>query len=183
MLENQIGKRYAEALSGSLTESAQLNPALDNLRSFCQAFETEKTLSHFFAHPAITAEKKRALVQDLCERFGVEKGVRSLVLLLVDRNKIPFLKNIAQYFEQVVDRRMNQARVHVISAYPLGDSETGKLKTELSRVLGKTVLLDTGVDESLIGGIQVQIGDQVADASIKNRLSILKRKIETEEEF
>jgi F0F1-type ATP synthase delta subunit len=47
--------------------------------------------------------------------------------------------------------------------------------------LGKTVLIETTEDQSLIAGIQLQVGDQVADATIKNRLAILKRTIEKEE--
>ena len=49
------------------------------------------------------------------------------------------------------------------------------------KILGKTILIDTDVDESLIGGIMLRIGDQVADDTIRNRLEILKRTIENEE--
>ena len=51
----------------------------------------------------------------------------------------------------------------------------------LVKILGKTILIDTDVDESLIGGIMLRIGDQVADDTIRNRLEILKRTIENEE--
>ena len=56
-----------------------------------------------------------------------------------------------------------------------------KLKNGLNRILGKTVLIETSEDQRLIGGIQLQVGDQVVDATIKNRLAILKRTIEKEE--
>ena len=55
------------------------------------------------------------------------------------------------------------------------------MKTGLNRILGKTILIETSEDQTLIGGIQLQVGDQVADATIKNRLAILKRTIEKEE--
>ena len=95
--------------------------------------------------------------------------------------RILFLKNISDYFESVVDERLNQVRVSVISAHPLTDENIEKLKTGLNRILGKTVLIETTEDQSLIAGIQLQVGDQVADATIKNRLAILKRTIEKEE--
>ena len=56
-----------------------------------------------------------------------------------------------------------------------------RLKAALNKILGKTILIDTEVDESLIGGIMLRIGDQVADDTIRNRLEILKRTIEKEE--
>ena len=181
MIENQVGKRYAEALSGSISERAQLNSALENLKAFTQAFETEKQLPRFFAHPAIETEKTNTVVQELCDRLEAGQGIRNMLRILTERNKILFLKNITDYFEDVVDRRLNQVRVHVQSASPLTDANTDHLKSALNRVLGKTILLDVEVNESLIGGIQLRVGDQVADGTIRNRLSILKRVIEKEE--
>jgi F-type H+-transporting ATPase subunit delta len=117
----------------------------------------------------------------LCDRLKAENVVRNLLGILVQRRKVLFLKNIADYFESVVDERLNQVRVSVISAHPLTGENIEKLKTGLNRILGKTVLIETTEDQSLIAGIQLQVGDQVADATIKNRLAILKRTIEKEE--
>ena len=76
---------------------------------------------------------------------------------------------------------MNRMRVYVTSAHPLTTANTDRLKAALNKILGKTILIDTDVDESLIGGIMLRIGDQVADDTIRNRLEILKRTIENEE--
>ena len=92
-----------------------------------------------------------------------------------------FLDKIIEYFAQVVDRRLGQTRVYVTSAHSLSDANTDRLKTALNKILGKTILIDTQVDESLIGGVMLRIGDQVADDTIRNRLDILKRTIEKEE--
>ena len=181
MIENLIGKRYSEALSGTITEEAKLNPALDSLKAVSGAFEIEPNLVRFFAHPTIAQEKKGQMVKDLCKKLKVSAAVQNMLLLLTRRKKILFLKNIVTYFEQAVDMRMNQVRVDVCSAHPLSKKNVDQLKSSLSRVLGKTVLLDTEVDESLIGGIQLRVGDQVADATIKNRLATLKRILEKEE--
>jgi F-type H+-transporting ATPase subunit delta len=91
------------------------------------------------------------------------------------------LAKIVEYFEKAVDRRLNRTRVHVISAYPLTNENIDRLKAALNKILGKTILIDTEVDESLIGGIMLRIGDQVTDDTIRNRLDMLKRTIEKEE--
>lgn len=181
MLENLVGKRYAVALSDSITEDSRLGAVLENLRSMCRAFETESQLSRFFAHPSIPHETKEAMVKELCDRLKVDETVRSILLMLTERKKILFLKNITEYFEGVVDQRLNQIRVSVCSAHPMRDENIEKLKTSLSRILGKTVLIDTRVDESLLGGILLNIGDRVADGTIRNRLAQLKQTIEKEE--
>ena len=181
MIENVISKRYAKALSGSITDESALVRALKNLKEFGGAFEIDRQLERFFSHPGISVTKKNALVCQLCDRLKIENVVRNLLGILVQRRKILFLKNIAYYFESVVDQRLNQVRVSVVSAYPLTDKNIEKLKTGLNRILGKTILIETTEDQSLIAGIQLKVGDQVADATIKNRLAILKRTIEKEE--
>ena len=181
MIENDISKRYAKALSGSIADESALRRALENLKDFGDAFDTEIKLESFFSHPGISVAKKNALVSELCDRLKIESVVRNLLGILVQRRKILFLKNIANYFESVVDERLNQVRVSVVSAHPLTSENIEKLKTGLNRILGKTVLIETTEDQSLNAGIKLQVGDQVADATIKNRLAILKRTIEKEE--
>ena len=181
MLENQIGKRYAEALSGNISDTGALEKALANLQAFEEAIQAEKQLVSFFEHPSIPTEKKQNVVQEICSRLAVESEVSKMMVLLNERGKVLYLGKIVEYFEQVVDRRLNRTRVHVISAHPLTDENIGRLKAALNKILGKTILIDTEVDESLIGGIMLRIGDQVTDDTIRNRLEILKRTIEKEE--
>jgi len=181
MIENLIGKRYAEALADSIEDDSLLSPVLENLQVFQSAFEGQSQLAGFFANPAIPLEKKNSLVGVLCDRLKVEQRVRNLMLILSERKKILFLRYIAEDFEKIVDRRLNQVRVSVCSADKLTKDNIERLRSALSDNSGKTVLIDTHVDESLIGGVQLQIGDQVADATIKNRLTLLKQKLEKEE--
>ena len=181
MLENQIGKRYAEALSGNISDDSQLGVALKNLKDFGEAMKKEKKLLRFFEHPSISTNKKKNVVEELCGRLQIGDKIVNLLVLLNERGKIIFLEKIIEYFEQVVDRRLNQLRVYVTSAHSLTDANIGRLKTALNKILEKTILIDTKVDESLIGGVILRIGDQVADDTIRNRLRILKQTIEKEE--
>jgi F-type H+-transporting ATPase subunit delta len=181
MIENQIGKRFAEALSGSISDNKRLQSALENLRWFQDAFQTEPSLSRFFIHPSFPQENKAALVKEMCDRVSALDEVRNLLKLLVDRNKMMFLKNITEFFEHAVAKRLEQVRVDVVSAYPLNDAQIEKLQSALERILGKSAIIDATVDEDLIGGMRLSVGSLVADATIKNSLALLKQSIEQEE--
>ena len=181
MLENEVGKRYAEALSGNISDDSELGVALKNLKDFGETMKIEKQLSRFFEHPSISTEKKKNVVEELCGRLQIGDKTGNLLVLLNERGKIIFLEKIIEYFEQVVDRRLNQIRVYVTSAHALTAVNIDRLKTALNKILEKTILIDTKVDESLIGGVILRIGDQVADDTIRNRLRILKQTIEKEE--
>ena len=75
MLENQIGKRYAEALSGNIGDDSQLGDALQSLKKFDEAMKTEKQLLRFFEHPSISTKKKKNVVEELSSRFQIENKV------------------------------------------------------------------------------------------------------------
>lgn len=181
MIENQIGKRFAEALSDSIKDDGQLKTALDSLMDIGGAFNLDPNLYRFFIHPSFPDEKKEAMVEEMCNRTKAPDQVRKLMKILVQRQKMPYVKHIASYFQGFVDNRLGQVRVKVISASPIGQAELDKLKTSLDRQLGKTAILETSVDEGLIGGIRLLVGSRVADATIKNRLEQLKRMIRNEE--
>ncbi len=181
MIENQIGKRFAVALSESLSDEKRLQTALENLRWFQDAFEAEPHLNRFFTHPSFPQENKAALVKEMCDRVSALDEVRNLLKLLVERNKMMFLKNITEFFEHAVAQRLNQVRVDVASAYPLSEPQMKKLQSALERILGKSAIIDASIDESLIGGLRLSVGSLVADATIKNSLALLKRFIEQEE--
>jgi len=64
MIENIIGKRYAEALSSAIQEDSRLSSALENLSDICGAFEEDPQLARFFANPAISDENKMGFLKD-----------------------------------------------------------------------------------------------------------------------
>ena len=137
MIENQIGKRFAEALSDSIEEDGKLSSALNNLQTLVSGFQSEPMVSRFFIHPSIPDEKKSAFVKELSDKINAISEVRNLLKVLLERGKMTYLKNILEYFEQFVMKRLNQVRVDVVSASPMSENQINKLKTSLDQVLGK----------------------------------------------
>ncbi|MBT5470533.1 MAG: F0F1 ATP synthase subunit delta, partial [Nitrospina sp.] len=85
MLENQVGKRYAEALSGNIEDDSQLGNALQSLETFGEAMKTEKELFRFFEHPSISTDKKKKVVEELCTRLQSVDTVGNLLVMLNER--------------------------------------------------------------------------------------------------
>ncbi|OGW29818.1 MAG: ATP synthase F1 subunit delta [Nitrospinae bacterium RIFCSPLOWO2_12_FULL_47_7] len=181
MIENIVGKRYAVALSDTISDVSRLKSALENLQSFRQAFEVDPRLSQFFAHPSVPLDNKSSMIAEICDRLSVDVAVRNMLQMLNRRKKILFLRNVADCFEGVVDERLNQIRVSAVSAGTLSAEQVEQIKVSLHHVLGKNILIQTQVDLSLIGGLTLRLGSVVIDATIKNRLALLKQAIEKEE--
>ncbi|MBI5426945.1 MAG: ATP synthase F1 subunit delta [Nitrospinae bacterium] len=178
MIENVVSRRYAEALSESIAEDSRLRAVLKSMETLCGAFRSEPNLTRFFANPAIPLTNKNALLSEMCDRVQADEAVRNLLRILNQRKKILYLSNIASFFEDFVDRRLNQVRVDVVSASPLTPDQAERIKASLSGVLGKGVIVESREDASLIGGMVLSVGSLVVDATIKNRLALLKRSIE-----
>ncbi len=178
MLENAIGKRYADALSRSIPDDSKLDGALEHLNSLNQAFTDQPELKRFFSHPGIPLDRKEEMVRNLCSQMNIGTEILNLALMLTERLKILFLGSIVAHFEKAVDARLNQVRVSAVGTYALDADQVNRLTEALNRILGKKIIIETRVDASILGGLIVQIGDQVADASLRNSLSIMKQAIE-----
>ena len=181
MIENQIGKRFSEALSESIEDDGRLEQARNNLCDLDDAIQADPPLSKFFIHPSIPDARKLEFVMALCDKISAIDEVRKIVRMLVERQKMAYLKNIREHFEQTVAERLGQVRVNITAAHPISDEQMNKLKSSLDRALGKSAVIESQVDESLLGGLRVSIGSWVADSTIRNRLALLRRTIEKEE--
>lgn len=181
MIENQIGKRFSEALSDSIEDDGRLEQARNNLCDLDDAIQADPPLSKFFIHPSIPDKKKLDFVMSLCDSLSALDEVRQLMRMLVDRRKMVYLKNIREHFQKTVADRLGQVRVKVETAHPISEEQLNNLKSSLDRALSKSAVIESFVDESLLGGLRVSIGSWVADCTIRNRLALLRRTIEKEE--
>jgi F-type H+-transporting ATPase subunit delta len=103
--------------------------------------------------------------------------VLKLVGLLVERGKVDRIGTVAAEYR----RELNQARGVVeavaTSATPLSSKETEALARKVTEMTGRTVDLRVAVDESLIGGLTVRVGDTLYDASVRGRLERLRERL------
>jgi F-type H+-transporting ATPase subunit delta len=98
----------------------------------------------------------------------------NLARLLVRKGRTNLAGDIAAAFRQLVDDESGIAHVYARTAVPIDEAELAALTTRLRDRTGKNVVLETEVDPSLLGGIVIQIGDQLVDASTRARLQALR---------
>ncbi len=101
----------------------------------------------------------------------------NLALLLVQRNLVELMPNIASELQQMVFDHKNQAIAEVRTAVPLDEKQQALVKQALEHRTGKTILLQTRVDPAILGGVVARVGDQVIDGSVRLRLQMLKRQL------
>jgi F-type H+-transporting ATPase subunit delta len=126
-------------------------------------------------HPAVAyADKERVLRRLVGDVSG---EALNLVLLMIRRGRPGAIHRMAERFAQLVRRERGIALAEVRTALPLDDEQRDDVLARLRELTEKQVEINEVVDESLIGGITVRIGDQLYDASVRNRLERLRARL------
>jgi len=103
--------------------------------------------------------------------------MRSLLVLLLETDRISLVPQIALAFGDLVDRREGIAKARITTAVALDEAARRELVQRLERESGRTLRATFAVDATLIGGAKVQIGDHLIDSSVRARLIALGREL------
>ncbi|HEY9732803.1 MAG TPA: ATP synthase F1 subunit delta [Drouetiella sp.] len=131
-------------------------------------------LDLILGHPGIQSEKKRELLTSLFAKSINDLTMRLLELLL-DKRRLNLLPEIERQFRQSLNNRKNIVGASLVCADKLSDSAIADIKARLTEHLGKKLELEVKVDNSLIGGVVLRLGDQVIDGSLKGKLQSIER--------
>ena len=170
--------RFARALFDvAVAESpTRLDAAQSDLQSFADLFSENDALAAVATNPAIPIAKKAALARALVDRGGpVTPAVGKLVVLLASRDRLMLLPDIARAFQARVMDYQNVIRGTVTTAAPLAPEKLKALQAGLQRATGRTVVLESRVDASIVGGVVTRLGSTVYDGSVTTQLEKMKQ--------
>ncbi|GHO92438.1 F0F1 ATP synthase subunit delta [Reticulibacter mediterranei] len=177
MLKGAIARRYAEAIFELARKQSTLDRTLEDVKEIAALFAHRK-LAYLLREPKISVKRKEtAIRQALASR--VLPTSLNLALLIVQRELVDYMQNIATELENLVLDYRNQAVAEVITAAPLDEKQQALVKKALERSTGKNIVMQTRVDPSILGGIVARVGDQVIDSSVRYRLAALQQNLLT----
>ena len=125
--------------------------------------------------PVISPSRKMAIIE--AEVPNLSPQTRSLLQLLLHRDRLELLPDIAAAFHERLDQERGIVTAHVTSAAPLDAAEQDGLAAKLAAYVRRQVRLETSVDPGIIGGVVVRIGDLLIDGSVRGRLEALRRRL------
>lgn len=173
-----LARTYAEALLGAAQTEGTTPSVMEDLDALLrEVWRARPEFAAVMASPSINvAEKDRLLTTTFEDRL--EPALLRFLRVLNRHGRLAFLEAIANQARAQWERKQNRRQVLVRSAVPLDDDQTAALRDRLARMLEMTPVLKVEVDPALIGGLVIQVGDFVYDASVKNRfLSGLRRRL------
>lgn len=175
-----LGKVYAEALLDSLPRDADAVALGEQLTELARLMRGTAGCAEFLANPAIGPAARLAMVERLFGPF-VSQPVAALLGVLANNHRLAVLPAIAEQYSLLLDQRKGCINVSVHSAVTLTEEQIETLTAALAEKLGATPKLTVTVDPSLVGGLRVQVGDKIYDASVAGALRRFREKMEYKE--
>ena len=170
--------RYARALLDvAVKEQADLELIENELSQFADLFTQYPLLEKVLLNPAVPVPRKHAAVSDLLAQATFTPIVAKLLALLADRDRLVLVPDLlAAYRDRLLDHR-HVVRAEVTTASPLDAPRAQAIQKGLATLTGRTVLLATKVDPSIIGGLVARIGSTVYDGSVTRQLEKMKERL------
>jgi F-type H+-transporting ATPase subunit delta len=176
MRQATIAKNYAEALLELAKRANDLRGWGTLIQSIADAIERDAKLRLFLETPRVDAATKNSVFRKALADRAPSKFVR-FVEAVVTRRRQMLIPAIAREYTNLVDQVENRLHATVTVAREADEKTRKLIADQLSKVFGKTVVPHLTVDERLIGGLVVRVGDTVMDGSIRRKLGVLKHRM------
>jgi F-type H+-transporting ATPase subunit delta len=171
----EIAAVYARSLFEVASEQDKLDLVRDQLGAFADALSETRELQVFFFSPYFSTQEK----QDGLERVvaDADPAVMNFLKLLIETHRMPVLFRIRANYDALWEEENKLLPVQITSAVELDEGIVRQLGDRISEQTDRKVELAAEVDPDILGGIVVQVGNSVLDASVRNRLEQLRRQV------
>ena len=167
---SETANRYALALYELAKENLELEAVEKNIKEFLAIYNTSADLKKFIKDPTQSQSSQLEVLSKISAKTNLSKIIKNFLSILVTKRRIFFLNTIFLNFLSLVSKKKGELKASLISSKNLTEEELANLNTELSQAMGATMAFNYKVDETLIGGLKMQIGSLMVDTSIKNKL-------------
>ena len=174
MLNVSIARRYARALID--VAGTQADQALLQLSAFVKMLEKNQELKELMTDPKYTVTQRQSVMDGLIKAMGgVDAHLGNLMRLLVERNRLIYLSDIARLYRDFADAKAGRLRGKVTTAVALSTDALKTLEKSLEKVTQKNVVLEPVVDSSVIGGVAAQVGSILYDGTLRAQLQGIRQ--------
>jgi F-type H+-transporting ATPase subunit delta len=173
------GRRYAVALLDVAVEGNFLERVTEDLQKIQEVLGTSHELVVALKSPLINVDLKSRILEEI---FKSEIDAKTMIFikLLAHKKRANLLADVIAEFNALIDERNGVINADVKSAVKLSEEQAKELVNGLSSRTGKKIRARMSLDESLIGGVTVKIGDTILDGSISHQLQMLKNSLVSE---
>ena len=164
---------YAQALNAAATEAGRVTQVADDLAALMDALGSNVLLLRALVNPELPREAKRRILSQVMR--DADPLTRNALLVMTDNGRLPLVADMQAAYAQLAAVEEQILTVEVTTAVELDDSQLEGLRKRISEAVGQTAELTATVDERIIGGFVLRARGVLVDASVRRRLSELRR--------
>ena len=170
-------ERYSLALFELADENNLLTQIEDQSLSVINLMNQSDDFSKLIKDPTINQEELLKVINKISENYKFETLFKNFLNFLIQKRRFFYVENILKSFIETCSRKRGEIKAELRSAKNLSNVEITEIKELLTKNFSSKINLNFKYDESLIGGLIVQVGSTMVDTSIKNKLQQIENKM------
>ncbi len=170
-------ERYSLALFELSEENDLLNQTEEQSSSLLDLINCSKDFSNLIKDPTTRQEDVSKVINKIAEDNKFDNLFKNFLNFLIQKRRFFFIERILKSFIEICSKKRGELKAELKSAKNLSEDEIIKIRDELSKNFSSKIKLNYKHDESLIGGLIVQIGSTMVDTSIKSKLQQIENKM------
>lgn len=173
-MSQSIAGRYAQAVFDIVKDDGGLDDLARQTDDLIAALDDSDDLRNLIASPIYTRDQQSRAIAALADKMGLSKTLSNTLKLMAQNRRLFVLPQLLGQLQRLIAVERGEVTADVTSAVALSDDQQKRLRDTLAEKSGKTVKLNTRVDENLIGGMIVKLGSQMVDSSVRSKLASLQ---------
>jgi F-type H+-transporting ATPase subunit delta len=171
----EIAVVYARSLFEAALDADKLDVVREQLGEFADALDGDHELQVFFFSPYFSTQEKKDGLHKAVD--GAEELFMNFLELLLENHRMPAIFRTRRNYDHLWEAHNRLLPVEVTSAVALDEETVRHIGDRIAEQTGRKVELSSTVQPDILGGIVVRVGNQVLDASIRNRLETLRKQV------
>ncbi|WP_172839494.1 F0F1 ATP synthase subunit delta [Sulfitobacter alexandrii] len=169
-----IAQRYASAVYDLAKDGDKVKDIESDLDALNEALNGSEDFRDLINSPVYTRDEQGKAITALAKKMNLSSIMSSTLALMASKRRLFVLPQLVRTLREQIAEDKGEVTADVVSAKALTKAQSDKLAKTLTANTGKTVTLQTTVDESLIGGLIVKVGSKMIDTSIRSKLNSLQ---------